>query len=81
MDPPYFDADALPIVRVLTDGQTGRTIERIEVHNNQGAVEIVLAFEEENLPDRDETGYYLGSVYDRRHLDYGPIAYLKIIIY
>jgi hypothetical protein len=80
MDPDYFDANAALTVNVLTEGLTGKQIDNIGVNNSQGAIEIVLT-----LPDQKKfpttKGYYLGSVYDSRRPNDGPIAYLKIHIY
>jgi hypothetical protein len=78
MDPDYFDADAQPMVKVLTEGLTGEKIDKIEVHKNQGAIEIVLTLDPKKLPTK---GYYLGSVYDSRHPNDEPLAYVKIKIY
>jgi hypothetical protein len=78
MDPNDFDPNAALTVNVLTEGKTGAQIDKIEVHNNQGAIAIVLTLDPKKPPAK---GYYLGSVYDSRHPNDEPVAYLKINIY
>jgi hypothetical protein len=78
IDPDCFDADAQPVVYSMAEGKTGASLGQIQVHNNQGAIEIVLTLPPK--PPFPQKGYYLGSVYDSRHPD-EPIAYLKIKVY
>lgn len=78
MEPAYFDADALPVVKHLAEGKTGAPIDKIEIHTNRGAIEIVLTLDTKKLPP---TGYYIGAVYDARHPDDEPIACVKIRVY
>jgi hypothetical protein len=75
MDPDYFDANAALKVTVLTEGIGGNQIDSIGVVNNPGAIEIVLT----TTPPAK--GYYVGSVYDSRYPNEGPIGYVKINVY
>jgi len=81
MDPDCFDANAALTVSVLTEGKSGAQLNTIVVINNQGCIEIVLTLPLDQKKFPTTKGYYLGSVYDSRYPNDGPVAYLKIHIY
>ena len=81
MDPDCFDANAALTVGVLTEGMSGAQLDSIVLINNQGCIEIVLTLPPDQKKSPTTKGYYLGSVYDSRCPNDGPVAYLKIHIY